>query len=76
MDEAFRSPSCDLAVSNPSSGFAASSASIFGIIPMSGSHFHTFHSLLIRMPMRNTTMSSSHAVAAPANQQSKKWRLA
>jgi hypothetical protein len=40
-------------------GFASSSLSIFGIASATGSHFQTFHGLLMRMPIRSTTKSPS-----------------
>ena len=43
----------------PDSGLSWSSRSIHGIAKKTGSHFHIFQTLLIRMPIRKTTKSPS-----------------
>src|SRR5439155_22625228 len=43
----------------PVSGRCSSSLHILGIARKTGSHLCTFHGLLIRMPIRNTTKSPS-----------------
>jgi hypothetical protein len=54
------------APSRPFSGWRSSSASIFGIAAITGNHLCTFHNLLNRIPMRNTTTSpSTSAVNLP-----------
>jgi hypothetical protein len=52
-------PSHCSAARNPCSGAAASSAIMRGIARATGSHLCTFQNRLIRMPIRNTTISPS-----------------